>query len=297
MAYISPSETEMKSGGAAAKKTYSPQELAELYMTSREDFLGLNLEEVTLNWNLNYIYDFLYLIREPETIDNIAGWLIIQWEKCHHVDMDYNLAFDKELKSKQTTFKDSLRVIFGRLVERYNREEREKELMAAMLAGYKPPTQTPPSANTSNDQTDEPHYERPDESGAPQYHISSLTLESQKILLIKGDETYSQLVEICRVEIWPWIKKNSLKSANAVRFVFRYLGFLPRKCSVLKFTNLFNEMVPDAHLKPDTVGSYKEANTDEFEQYEKLPDWKQLKKDGEALIAMLKPVSDLQKVA
>ena len=37
-----------QSGGTAAKISYSPEELAEVFMTSRPDFLILDLEEITL---------------------------------------------------------------------------------------------------------------------------------------------------------------------------------------------------------------------------------------------------------
>ena len=57
-----------QSGGTAAKISYSPEELAEVFMTSRPDFLILDLEEITLNWNSNYIFAFTTVHENPLTI-------------------------------------------------------------------------------------------------------------------------------------------------------------------------------------------------------------------------------------
>ena len=287
-----------QSGGTAAKISYSPEELAEVFMTSRHDFYGINLAESTNNWSPTIIYSFLYELREPDNIKEAIEWLIISWEKSHHLDDTYEKAFDEKLNNDHDMFKALLHDIKDKLEKRYNREKREEELFTRRVGGYIPDTVTvdPQEAVSATDQTQEPSFGNSNEIMIPEYHISDLTEESQKILLIE-DEAYSQLTDISRGEIWPWIKKKGLKYANVVRFVFRYLGFIPRKCSVLKFTNLFNEMVPDAKLKPDTVSSYGDANNDDFEAFEKMAKWKPLKMDSEAIFAMVKPVSDLHSAA
>ena len=294
-----PSENiDNQSGGTAAKISYSPDELAEVFKTSRHDFYGINLAEATNNWSPTIIYSFLYELREPDNIKEAIEWLIISWEKSHHLYETYELAFDETLNSAYDTFKAFLHCTKDKLEERYKEEKREEELFTRRVGGYIPDTVTADlqEATSETDQTQEPSFGNSNGIMIPEYHISDLTEESQKILLIE-DEAYSQLTDISRGEIWPWIKKKGLKYANVVRFVFRYLGFIPRKCSVLKFTNLFNEMVPEAKLKPDTVSSYGDANNDDFEAFEKLPKWKSLKKDSEAIIAMVKPVSDLHSAA
>ena len=278
-----------RSAAAPIKNTPSAQELAEMFMTSRHDFLGLEMEDVTNEWNLNYIFDFLYYIRDEKQIDSAIAWLDLSWEEKHHVYDSYTNVSDVELDKRKSEFSAQLQFIKAKLMERFEYEKHKKELKAQMLLGF--------SASTFSKQQDEPNIEEVTQTDVPEYHIEDLTKDSQNILLIEDDEIFSQLTEISRNEIWPWIKKNRLKSANAVRFVFRYLGFIARKCSVLKFTNLFNQMVPDANLKPDTVSSYEDANIDDFGTYDKMEKWKPLKRDAEVIIKMLQPLINSQEAA
>lgn len=95
-------------GGSVAaptKITYSAQELAELYITTREDFLGLDLEVATRNWNLNYIYDFLYYIRNVDLFDNIIEWLALCWKSKHQYYTSYDKVSDNDLELNYTNFK------------------------------------------------------------------------------------------------------------------------------------------------------------------------------------------------
>ena len=52
----------------------SAEELARIYMDSRPVFLDMNMEEATNHWNLNYIYEFLYYVRQLPDIDLALNW-------------------------------------------------------------------------------------------------------------------------------------------------------------------------------------------------------------------------------
>ena len=57
-------------------------------MKSRPDFLGMDMEEATNHWNLNYIYEFLYYVRQLPDIDLALNWLAEKWADTNHL---YNL--------------------------------------------------------------------------------------------------------------------------------------------------------------------------------------------------------------
>ena len=42
---------------AVSTKMVSAEELARIYMKSRPDFLGMNMEEVANHWQLHYIFE------------------------------------------------------------------------------------------------------------------------------------------------------------------------------------------------------------------------------------------------
>lgn len=289
--------------GAAAptKFTYSAQDLAEMYMTSREDFLGLDMEEVTNGWNLNYIYDFLYYIRNVDLFDDIIDWIAGYWQTKHQYYNSYDKVSDSDLELSYINFRAQLQFVKEKLKERFESERHTEELRNRMLLGYeKYGTETKPHPTngvSEGNHTGEPSFVTPNQMDYPEYHMSDLTKESQDILLIKNDHVFSMLTDVSRNLLWPWIKKNKLKSANVVRLIFRYAGFISRKTSVLKFTNLFNQIVPEANLKPDTVSSYSDANIDDLEKYEKMEKWKRLRKDGDAVLKLLQPVIEIHEAA
>ena len=52
-------------------------------MKSRPDFLVMDMEEVTRDWNVNFIYDFLYHVRNISDIDLTIEWLAENWADKH----------------------------------------------------------------------------------------------------------------------------------------------------------------------------------------------------------------------
>lgn len=279
---------------ASLKSPYSAQELAEIYLKSRHDFLTLDLEEVTCNWNSNYIFEFLYYIRDVNLFNVIIEWFLECWKKKHGFYMSFDRTINKDLVHELSELGEKLRLIKEKTIERFESEKHTEELRARLMAGYRQnETYTLVEHQgqvTESTVTQKPSFEGYNQVVIPEYYISDLTEESQNILLVTDDQVFSELTDISRNLLWPWIKKNNLKSANVVRFIFRYKGFIARKTSVLKFTNLFNQMVPEAQLKADTVSDYEDANNDDFEKYNKLEEWKQFKRDGEAVIKILQPV-------
>ena len=104
-------------------------------MESRPDFLGMNMEEATNHWNLNYIFDFLYHVRSLPDIDLAINWLAEKWADTHHIyDTYYNIKNPKLVEEHQR-FVLSLKDIKDSLLRCFEAEERKEALRVQMLMG------------------------------------------------------------------------------------------------------------------------------------------------------------------
>ena len=120
----------------------SAEELARIYIESRHDFLGMNTEEVTNHWNLNYIYEFLYHVRNLSDIDLALNWLAEKWADTNHLYNTYYNIKDPKLVEEHQRFVLSLKDIKESLLRRFEAEERKEALRAQMLMGYNTTTAT-----------------------------------------------------------------------------------------------------------------------------------------------------------
>ena len=76
-------------------KRYSAKELTEVLKTSPEVFMMLDLKVQTNAWNLDYIFDFLYYIRDVKQIDFMIVWFTSQWTKDKGVHSSFTNASNK----------------------------------------------------------------------------------------------------------------------------------------------------------------------------------------------------------
>lgn len=286
---------EDKRGGVASMKTYSAQKLAEVLKTSLDEFYSLNLMEQTRNWDLNYLTDFFYYLNDADQISVMVEYIVAEWSKAKGVLSSFEKANDRHLQSERKEFEDDITRARQLALSRINEELQEKERRLKMEAIFRKKISTA-EEQTCSGTTDKP-ADKPDVETAPEYRIADLTKESQDTLLIDSDKKFSELTDICRNEIWPWIRNNKLKSANVVRYIFRFKGIIISKCCVRRFTNLFNEMVPEANLVQDTVSSYQEANNTDFLKYNDLPAYSKLKRDGDIILKMIQPILDDKQAA
>ncbi len=175
-----------------SKKTYSAEELAEIYLNSRPDFLGLDMEEVTREWNLDFIFDFLYLIKDEQSISSAIEWIIEMWKEKHGVLDSYTNASSIELMQLKDKFCADMFFILESLHSRYEDERRKEELRQKMLNGYTTSTLThqPDEVVVEEDSsTDEPVFQQVQTSEAPKYHVPIEELPDNvqsKVLVSQG---------------------------------------------------------------------------------------------------------------
>lgn len=244
----------------AVPETFSAEELAEMYMTSRSDFLGLDMEVATIQWNLNFIFDFLYHVRNLSDIDQVINWLEVMWEEKHFSNATYTTIKDPKLVEEQRRFDLSLKDIKETLIRRFEAEERKEALRVQMLMGYKEPTTTEviSKGNQSQDRSDKtesPHFGVSDSSAVPEYHIEDLPEDVQKILTFTDDETYTLFVNNMNEVTWVKVEANKGKYLDRLRFVCNKYRITNKTTSRKQFDKLLHFIIPDL----GTIGNLKSA--------------------------------------
>lgn len=254
-------------GGSVApptKITYSALELAELYMTAREDFLGLDLEVVTNGWNLNYIFDFLYYIRKIELFDDIIEWLVECWKSKHQYYASYDKVSDNELKFNYYCFKEQLQLIKDKLLERFKSEKHTEELRKKMLAGYKknsintqPQQEAKPIVETP---TAQPAFIQQSQTNELEYRMEDFDRNKLRCLLISDDKIFDKFVRLMRNDVWPFVCQNKGKYCNALRFVCMVHGIVAEKSTMPDFDNLLQAIIPDLPSQLSSMKQRQDAN-------------------------------------
>ena len=241
------------SSAAATKNTYSARELAEVYMTSREDFIGLDLEVVTLNWNLNYIFDFLYYIRDVETIGLINAWLVYSWKDKHHFEDSYDNLQSQQLNEECCRFAASLNDIKRKLEQRFENEKNKRLLMARMFEGYhqnKTATEVSEPASTIQEtiHTTKPEFtantldNNQDDGMPPQILIESLPENVQKIIVV-SQSVFDVFVKQLNEDAWLVVEQDKGKYCDALRFLCNFHHITSRDTSREDFDDLLHAVV------------------------------------------------------
>ncbi len=228
----------------------SAEELARIYMKSRPDFLGMDMEEATNHWNLNYIYEFLYHVRNLSDIDLALNWLAEKWADTNHLYNTYYNIKDPKLVEEHQRFVLSLKDIKESLLRRFEAEERKEALRAQMLMGYNTTTATEVMAKEDmhqkkTDETDSPHFEESNFSGLSEYHIKDLPEDVQKILTFDDDETYSLLVKNMNEDTWIIVKGNKSKYLDRLRFVCNKFEITAKNTDRKQFDKLLHCIIPN----------------------------------------------------
>ena len=235
---------------AVPTKSVSAEELARIYMTSRPDFLGMDMEETTNHWSLNFIYDFLYHIRNLSDIELAIEWLVGKWEDAHHFYDSYSNIKDPKLVEEHQRFVLSLSDIKKTLNLRYEAEERKEVLRVQMLMGYNTTTTTEITSKENlsqkkSDETDIPQFEESDFSGLPEYrHYKDLPEEVQSILTFDDDETYTLFVNNMNEDTWLKVKTNKGKYLDRLRFVCNKFEITAKNTDRKQFDKLLHCIIP-----------------------------------------------------
>lgn len=235
----------------AVPGTYSAEDLAKIYMKSRPDFLGMDMEEATRGWNLNFIFDFLYYVRDLSDIDLAIEWLAEKWAEAHHLYESYSNIKDPKLVEEHRRFVLSLNDIKESLIGRFEAEKRKEALRAQMLMGYNTTTITDKTSKecvpqNKSDETDSPHFESPDFSGRPEYrHIKDLPEDVQNILTFDDDETYTLFVNNMNEDTWLKVKDNKGKYLDRLRFVCNKFEITAKNTDRKQFDKLLHCIIPN----------------------------------------------------
>ena len=219
-------------------------------MESRPDFLGMNMEEATNHWNLNFIFEFLYYVRQLSDIDLALNWLAEKWADTNHLYNSYYNIKDPKLVEEQQRFVLSLKDIKDSLLRRFEAEERKEALRVQMLMGYNTTTTTEviPKEDVPQKKTDEtnsPHFEEPNSSGLPEYHIKDLPEDVQKILTFGDDETYTLFVNNMNEDTWLKVNTNKGKYLDRLRFVCNKFEITAKNTDRKQFDKLLHYIIPN----------------------------------------------------
>ena len=231
-------------------KMVSAEELARIYMKSRPEFLIMDMEEVTKGWNVNFIFDFLYHVRNLSDIDLAINWLAEKWADTHHIyDTYYNLK-DPKLVEEHQRFVLSLKDIKVSLTRRFEAEERKEALRVQMLMGYNTTTATEvmPEEDVpqkKSDETDSPLFEDSNFSGLSEYHIKDLPEDVRRILTFDDDETYSLFVKNMNEDTWIKVNTNKSKYLDRLRFVCNKFEITAKHTDRKQFDKLLHCIIPN----------------------------------------------------
>lgn len=249
-----------RSAAAPIKNTPSAKELAELYLTTREDFFSLDLEEVTNGWSLNYIFDFLYYIRNIDLFDDIIEWLAECWKSKHQYYNSYDKVSDNDLELNYIDFKARLQFIKAKLLERFESEKHTEELRAKMLAGYRRNTtktqvqkESQPEINTK---TQQPVFV-PALEDETDYHIelSSLRKDIQNKILV-SQTIFNVYVNQLNTDIWPLtVSTNRGKYCDPLRFLSIKHEIFSENMEREDFDYLLHEVVVELKDQPSLMSS------------------------------------------
>lgn len=235
---------------ADSTKMVSAEELARIYMESRPDFMGMNMEEATQHWNQNYIFEFLYHVKSLSDIDLAIDWLAENWAETNHVYNTYNNLKDPKLVGEHQHFVLSLKDIKDSLLRRFEAEERKETLRIQMLMGYNTTitTEVMPKEHVhqkKSDETEFPHFETPNSSGLPQHHIKDLPEDVQRTLTFNDDETYSLFVTNMNEDTWNVVNSNKGKYLDRLRFVCNKFEITAKNTDRKQFDKLLHYIIPN----------------------------------------------------
>ncbi len=235
----------------ASPETFSAEELARIYMKSRPDFLGMDMEEATNHWNLNFIYDFLYHVKKLSDIDLVLNWLAEKWADTYQLYNTYSNIKDPKLVEDYQRFVLSLKDIKDSLICRFEKEERDEVLRVQMLMGYKTTTTTEELSKEDmsqkmSDKTNSPHFEETNSSGLPKYyHLKDLPDDVQGILTFDDDETYTLFVNNMNEDTWIKVNSNKGKYLDRLRFVCNKFEITAKNTDRKQFDKLLHFIIPN----------------------------------------------------
>lgn len=275
-------------------KRYSAKELTEVLKTSPQVFMTLDLKVQTNAWNLDYIFEFLYHIRDVKQIDFMIVWFTSRWTKDKGVHNSFTNASDKNLIQELHDFEDDLTNVKQLVLEKIVQEEADKALLKQYEGLFGGVSETSSSVLGDRNQTDIPAFDNPQATEHVKYHLDDLPEDVKKQFLISNDALYSDFVETLKRPVKEWIDKHHKQDWNVVRFICRLRLIVARKCSMAIFGKFLEKI--GLGNQESNMKQRKDANNDkyldEYDDPKKKQYFWQLKKDGDAIAKELQSIID-----
>lgn len=253
MTPVTLNQNDPKSGSADAPKTYSPQELAEVYMTSRADFFGINLGEVTLNWNQNYLFSFLKSIGQLPIIDLLTEYLICQWEEENLSLASYTDTLS--LSESQSVFVATLKDIRAKVAEDLERKAKMERLKQEMLNGYSPAITTGQTTVNEPTVTKGPEFQSApapeSEASNPTHRILLTDLpEDIRNQIAVSQRVFDVYVEQLNEDLWLTVKKDKSQLCGCLFFLSNFHYVTSRNTTHKQFDTLLHYVIEELKGQP-----------------------------------------------
>jgi hypothetical protein len=254
-----------------------------------------NMCLATHNYDIMFIEDVLNAIELQADIDRFAGIL----KTCWKIDVANNRIEVVKLNIKTKIYEPyhpQFEIQVDAIVEKIRHKRELEQSLKKQVEEWNylrnetsSTTQTIISSEIS--QTSQPTFSTDDSAI---YHLSDLPMDVQNQIMITDDKVYSDFVTTMRGPVKSWIDKRRLQDWNVVRFVCRLRGIVTRKCSLSIFGKLLERI--GLGNQENNMKQRKDANKDERLNDYDNPKMKQyfwqLKKDGDEVEALLKPIID-----
>lgn len=252
-----------ESGSAAVRKTYSPEELAEVFKTSRDDFMGIDLEEATLNWNPNYIFLFLKQIDNLAEIDDAVEWMIGFWEEKKGL---YD-SFDNKLSLTEShaVFKETLKSIRNSLAEWIEKKEKKARLREKMLHDYTQKTITieqEQAKATEVTQTVIPAFNTPTQpaqgNGGVTYSVKLEELPKNiRNKVVVSQQVFDAYVKQLNEDLWLTVEKEKTRLCGCLFFLSNFYNITSRDTTADEFGQLAHHIIVALKTKGSITSSIR----------------------------------------
>lgn len=280
------------------KESFTPFDSTQLANTINHDRKSIPLDNMCLathNYDLMFIENVLNAIEVQADIDCFAGIL----KTCWKIDVANNCLEVVRLNTETKLYEPYNPQFENQVDATVEKIRQKRELMLSLKEQMKEwdvirheiPSTTQPNIPSEISQTNQPTFSTGE---SVIYHLGELPMDVQEQVLITDDKVYSDFVTTMRGPVKGWIDQHYKKDWNVVRFICRLRGIVTRKCSL----SIFGKLLEWIGLgnQENNMKQRKDANKDErlndYDNPERKQYFWQLKKDGDDVEALLKPIID-----
>ena len=228
--------------------TYSAEELAKMFMTSRPDFLGLDMESATNNWDDDFIFKLLCCVKEIPLINLISEWIELSWEKKYFPLDDYSIATNLTRNNACQAFHIKMESIKSAVIKNIESKRKEVELIKKMLEVYevnKTDTKGTVSTTTVSENTNN-----------TQILIENLPKTIQNIIVV-SQEIFNTFVRQLNEDTWSIVASNKKKYCDPLRFLCNFHHITKRSTTREEFDELLHAIVPALQNAPSLISSMR----------------------------------------